>query len=79
MILTEAIATLMPVKILYIIDSLRCQNPNILLSNLLFARMPLFILESIQYRMSKFPFLVLLNKSDCTDSDKLKNWISDYE
>jgi hypothetical protein len=38
LILTEAIATLMPVKIVYIIDSQRCQNPNILLSNLLFAR-----------------------------------------
>lgn len=38
LILTEAIATLMPVKIVYIIDSLRCQNPNIMLSNLLFAR-----------------------------------------
>lgn len=37
-ILTEAISTLMPVKIVYIIDSVRCQNPNIFLSNLLFAR-----------------------------------------
>jgi GPN-loop GTPase len=38
LILTEAIALLMPVKIVYIIDSLRCQNPNVFLSNLLFAR-----------------------------------------
>jgi len=27
----------MPVKILYLIDSVRCANPNTLLSNLLFA------------------------------------------
>ena len=36
-ILTESIATLMPVKILYLIDSVRCINPNTYLSNLLFA------------------------------------------
>lgn len=41
LILTEAIALLMPVKIVYIIDSLRSQNPNVFLSNLLFARRPL--------------------------------------
>jgi GTPase SAR1 family protein len=38
LILTESIALLMPVKIVYIIDSVRCQNPNVFLSNLLFAR-----------------------------------------
>lgn len=38
LILTQAIATLMPVKIVYIIDSVRCKNPNVFLSNILFAR-----------------------------------------
>jgi hypothetical protein len=38
LILTQAISLLMPVKIVYILDSLRCQNPNVFLSNLLFAR-----------------------------------------
>ena len=37
-ILTKAIASIMPVKIMYIIDSVRCQNPNVFLSNILFAR-----------------------------------------
>lgn len=37
-ILTEAISILMPVKLVYILDAVRCQNPNIYLSNLLFAR-----------------------------------------
>ena len=36
LILVEAIATLMPVRILYVVDSYRCQNPNVFLSNLLF-------------------------------------------
>jgi GTPase SAR1 family protein len=38
LILVEAISTLMPIKIVYIIDSVRCNNPNIFLSNILFAR-----------------------------------------
>jgi len=38
LILIETIASLMPVKIVYIIDSVRCNNPNVFLSNVLFAR-----------------------------------------
>lgn len=43
LILTETISTLMPVKIVYIIDSLRCKNPNVFLSNILFARNSFFM------------------------------------
>jgi hypothetical protein len=71
-ILVEAIATIMPVKILYTIDSCRCQNPNVFLSNLLFS-------ESIKHRFQKYPFILILNKSDATDTDKLINWVKDYE
>jgi hypothetical protein len=63
---------MMPLKIVYTIDSLRCQNPNIFLSNLLFA-------QSIEYRFKKWSFQLLLNKSDCADSKKLKVWLEDYE
>lgn len=38
LILVEALATLMPVKMVYLMDSVRCSNPNVLLSNILFAR-----------------------------------------
>ena len=38
LILVEAVATLMPVKMVYLMDSVRCSNPNVLLSNILFAR-----------------------------------------
>lgn len=61
----------MPVKILYTIDSVRCQNPNVFLSNLLFS-------ESIKYRFQKYEFILLLNKCDATDGDKLIQWIRDY-
>lgn len=71
-------ATLMPVKILYIIDSNRSQNPNIFLSNLLFSRTQFVIIESIEYRLKKFDFTIGLNKSDCSDCDKLMRWMTDY-
>ena len=72
MILTQAISTLMPVKIVYVVDGVRCANPNTFLSNLLFA-------ESIRYRLSSFPFLLLLNKCDASDCDKLMQMMKDYD
>lgn len=63
---------MMPVKILYTIDTVRCQNPNVFLSNLLFS-------ESIKYRFQKYEFILLLNKGDAGDGDKLMRWIRDYE
>lgn len=71
LILIEAIRTIMPVKILYMIDGVRCQNPNVFLSNLLFF-------ESIKYRFQKYEFILLINKSDVADGDKLITWIRDY-
>ena len=38
MILVEALSLIMPVTIFYLIDSVRCKNPNTYLSNILFAR-----------------------------------------
>jgi GPN-loop GTPase len=38
LILMAAIASVMPVRIVYIIDSARSRNPNVFLSNILFAR-----------------------------------------
>lgn len=46
LILTEALATLMPVKIVYLMDSVRCSNPNVFLSNILFARISLAYFQS---------------------------------
>lgn len=43
LILMESLSLIMPVKIFYIIDSVRCMNPNNFLSNLLFARKPALI------------------------------------
>ena len=69
----------MPVKIFYLIDSVRCKNPNTYLSNILFARIKIFSLESIEYRMKKYEFVVLLNKSDAVETDELLKWLKDYE
>ena len=35
--------------------------------------------ESIQYRLKQFSFIVLLNKSDVQDPQKLLDWVNDYE
>jgi len=69
----------MPVKILYLIDSVRCINPNTFLSNLLFACTKILKIESIRYRLSKFEFIVLLNKADAEDADKLIKIMKDYD
>lgn len=70
---------MMPVKVVYLIDSVRCINPNTLLSNLLFACTYCIYLESIKYRLNKFPFIVLMNKSDIEDGDKLIKMMKDYD
>ncbi len=36
-------------------------------------------LESIHYRLSKYPFQILLNKSDVAQVNLLQLWHSDYE
>lgn len=69
----------MPVKIVYLVDSVRCVNPNTLLSNLLFACKYVEIIESIRYRLNKFEFIVLMNKSDVEDGDKLIKLMKDYD
>lgn len=62
----------MPVKIAYLVDSVRCINPNTFLSNLVFA-------ESIRYRLIRFEFYILLNKADAEDADKLLKMMKNYE
>lgn len=71
MILTKAIALLMPVVLAYVVDSERCQNPNSFLSNLLFA-------QSIECRID-LPLIICLNKVDIVDNTNCKSWIKDYE
>lgn len=62
----------MSVKILYLVDTVRCINPNTFLSNLLFA-------ESIRYRFAKFEFVLLLNKADAESADHLMKMMADYD
>jgi hypothetical protein len=70
----------MPVKIVYLIDSVRCANPNTLLSNLLFAcKFIYIIIESIRFRLNKFQFYILFNKADAEDADKLLKLMKDYD
>ena len=39
----------------------------------------LFYLESIRYRLNKYEFILLLNKADAEDADKLIKMMKDYD
>lgn len=78
MILTKSIAMIMPVVLLYVVDTARCQNPNSYLSNLLFARRDLLILESIECRLD-YPMIICLNKVDISDGNVCLDWTKNYD
>lgn len=51
-------------------DTVRCQNPNTFISNMMYAL-------SILYK-SKVPLLVLFNKTDVLDCSFAAEWMTDY-
>lgn len=55
---------------LYVTDTVRCQNPNTFISNMMYAL-------SILYK-SKVPLLVLFNKTDVLDCSFAAEWMTDY-
>ncbi|EGR28834.1 hypothetical protein IMG5_168700 [Ichthyophthirius multifiliis] len=70
-IITQALQYSMPTVLLYVIDLARCQNPNSFMSNMMFCC-------SIFYKM-KLPMVLVLNKEDVSDKDKIFQWIQDYQ
>ena len=54
----------------YVVDLARCQNPNTLMSNMLFCC-------SIFYKM-RIPMIVVLNKEDIGDKKIVLEWMKDY-
>lgn len=70
-IIAKGLASTGPTAILFIIDSVRCQNPNTFMSNMLFAC-------SILYKM-KLPMLIVFNKCDVADSAVPINWMKDFD
>eukprot|EP00834_Sanchytrium_tribonematis_P000928 NODE_19_length_47148_cov_1.447810.p19 type:complete len:303 gc:universal NODE_19_length_47148_cov_1.447810:22017-21109(-) len=70
-IIMETLASQFKVTIVYVVDSVKCNNPVSFMSNLVYAC-------SIMYK-SQLPFVLYLNKSDEMDTSKLLLWMSDYD
>eukprot|EP00835_Amoeboradix_gromovi_P002659 NODE_155_length_16773_cov_0.488785.p7 type:complete len:282 gc:universal NODE_155_length_16773_cov_0.488785:6345-7190(+) len=70
-IIMETLASKFPVSIVYVVDSVKCDNPVSFMSNLVYAC-------SIMYK-SQLPFVLFFNKSDQTDTSRLISWMRDYD
>jgi len=70
-IISQMISLTYPTALVYVVDLARCQNPNTFMSNMLFCC-------SILFKM-RLPMIVVFNKTDVSDPEAVKNWLSDYE
>lgn len=72
-IISSSVASVLPTFSVFLADSVRCQNPNTFMSNMLFCCSVLFRL--------KLPVCVLFNKSDCVRKEerRLGKWLCDYD
>jgi len=70
-IVTEAIASLMPTVILFVVDTPRSSSPATFCSNMLYAC-------SVMFR-TKLPMILVFNKVDVRSHDFAKEWMGDFE
>lgn len=70
-IITQALASALPTILVYVVDLVRCQNPNTFMSNMLFCC-------SIFYKM-QIPMILVFNKEDQGDKQKVCKWMEDYD
>ena len=70
-IIMQSFASSFPTVSLYITDTVRCENPNTFMSNMLYAL-------SILYK-SKTPLLVVFNKIDILDHAFAMEWMTDFD
>ena len=70
-IIMETLASQFTVSIVYVVDSVKCEDPVSFMSNLVYAC-------SIMYK-SQLPFVLFFNKSDQTDATQLVKWMRDYD
>jgi GTPase SAR1 family protein len=70
-IITESLASSFPTVIVYVIDTVRCQNAVTFMSNMLYAC-------SILYKL-KLPLVLAFNKVDAASCDYAKQWMSDLD
>jgi len=70
-IISESLACSFPTVIVYVIDTVRCKNPNTFISNMLYAL-------SIMYK-SKLPIIIVFNKVDVAPHEFAVSWMKDFE
>ena len=70
-IITESLGCSFPTVSLYVADTVRCENPNTFMSNMLYAL-------SILYK-SKLPLIVVFNKIDVLDHSFAEKWMKDFD
>ncbi|XP_073831719.1 GPN-loop GTPase 1 [Musca autumnalis] len=70
-IITEALATMFPTIVVYVMDVVRSLSPTTFMSNMLYAC-------SILYK-ARLPFVVAMNKIDMQDHDFAVEWMTDFE
>jgi GTPase SAR1 family protein len=70
-IITESLGCTFPTISLYIADTVRCENPNTFMSNMLYSL-------SILYK-SKLPLIVVFNKIDVLDHSFAEKWMKDFD
>jgi GPN-loop GTPase len=61
----------MPTVICYIIDTVRCSNPNTFMSNILYAL-------SIMYK-TRLPMVLVFNKTDIVNHQFAVEWLQDFD
>ncbi|KAI9848119.1 MAG: hypothetical protein M1838_000644 [Thelocarpon superellum] len=70
-ILLDSLASAFPTVIAYIIDTPRTTSTSTFMSNMLYAC-------SILYK-TKLPMILVFNKTDVTDAEFAKEWMTDFE
>ncbi|CAI2374862.1 unnamed protein product [Moneuplotes crassus] len=70
-VITESLACSFPTVIVYVIDTVRAENPNTFLSNMLYAL-------SIMYK-TKLPLVCAFNKTDILSHEFALTWMKDFE
>lgn len=69
-IITESLGCTFPTVSLYIADTVRCENPNTFMSNMLYSL-------SVLYK-SKLPLVIVYNKIDVLDHSFCEKWMTDF-
>lgn len=70
-LISDSFSVLYPTVLLYVLDLVRCKNPNTFVSNMLYAL-------SIMYKM-RLPLVLVMNKADLVNPDYCVSWMKDYE